>query len=176
MLNITTVSPVHFPKSTTLLECANGTFTVSENGIIRFNYNRKPNLEKVNEVNAQLEQAEAELKSALSSEADSYELATIRANIRRLENLLALVQATNVPAQYECRGIDTNEILNKWLELAKTAKSNSVWSVAYATGLRFEDIEHPSVDIDYTDQEIWDWIISYREWHYTGKTSKRDAE
>lgn len=156
MLNIATVSPVHFPKSTTILECANGTFTVSENGIIRFNYNRKPNLEKVREVEAQLEQAEKELQEAMKSEADSYELATIRANIRRLENLSALVQATNVPAQFECRGIDTNEILDKWIERAKTAKNNSVWSVAYATGLRYEDIEHPSEDIDYSDNDIGD--------------------
>lgn len=173
MLNIEKVSLVHFPKSTTILECANGAFTVSENGIIKFNYNRKPNLEKVREVSAQLEQAEAELQLALKSEADRFELATIRANIRRLESLLALVQATNVPAQYECRGIDTNEILDKRLELAKNAKQNSVWSVAYATGLRFEDLEHPSEDIEFDEGDV---IVTHREWHYIGKKSNRGAE
>lgn len=177
-LNLDNIGTTKFPQTKTLLECSNGVFTISDNGIIRFTYDRKPDLEKVREVEEELEQANKELTRLLDKpeDSDSLAIAQARANIRRLESLSSFLQQERVTAQYECRGIEDMDILNKWLELAKSSNKNSVWSVAYKTWLRFEDTENPNEDIDYTDQEIWDWVITYREWHYTGKKTNRETE
>lgn len=177
-LNLDNIGTIKFPQTKTLLECSNGVFTISDNGIIRFTYDRKPDLEKVREVEEELEQANKELTRLLDKpeDSDSLSIAQARANIKRLESLSSFLQQERVTAQYECWWIEDMDILNKWLELAKSSNKNSVWSVAYKTWLRFEDTENPNEDIDYTDQDIWDWVITYREWHYTWKKTNRETE
>jgi len=103
-----------------------------------------------------------------------YELRSIRNKIASKEKFIETISKEMVPAQYECRGLDNEVAFKTFQELAKKAKSNNVWSVAYATGLRFEEEECPNEDIEFNDPD--GMLITYREWHYTGKKSLREAE
>lgn len=173
MLDLTTIKVSSFPKTTKLLECENGYFTISENGIIRFYYNRVADKEKLATYESCLEQAEAMYQDAVKNWLDNFALAEARNEVRKYEALIAFEKETKRLASYECTGIESRDILNKWLELAMASKKNSVWSVAYKTGLRFDSAENYNSDIEFEDL---DNLITYREWNYVGSRKAEAGE
>lgn len=78
-------------------------------------------------------QVEDKRKSAL-------ELAELKDQLRKAESDYNYLSEPYHLCRNKCRGI-TENLFTKWLELAGDRKTNTVYSVAYATGWRSDDAD-----------------------------------
>ena len=106
-----------------------------------------------------------------NTDADNLELRGQRQKIRNKENYLELLRRDTARSQYECRGINDLDTLNKWRALALSSNKNNVWSIAYKTGARFdfgggdpENYEGPNQDINFEEDG---YLLTKRERRYT---------
>lgn len=147
------------PKTTQVLICENGYFTVNEDLVIRMISYREVDQDKCAELQAELDSLEHALKSAM----DTFEMNDIQGQINRVERDLKRELNRERTASYECR-LKSEWDLSRWIEIARSAK-DSVRSCAYKTGLRFDSPDNDNPDLDLKDVCP---VVFPREWIYTG--------
>lgn len=161
LIDITKIRVATMPKATTFLTCSNGSFVLNEDGVLKIRYKRDIDQDKVLELNEEFEA----LQKALKLAQDTFEIADIKSQISRCESQLRLETTPERFAPCECR-FNSQADIYRWLELARSANSDSVWSCAYKTGWRPDSPDNDNPDLELRDCNT---VVYPREWIYTGR-------
>lgn len=127
-MDITKLKVAHLPKKVKFFECENGNFYINEDGVITFTTLREINSEKISELHADISSIESELEHV----EDVFTREDLLAQLSRLNNKLQFEMREEYEHPYQVKVTEAQ--LPQWIEYAKSAKKDSVWSVAYATG------------------------------------------
>lgn len=137
MLDLSNVKAYELPKEKKFLECEDGYFTINELWTIKIykqNDTAPEDLKSKQQEVLELEsQYENKRKSAL-------ELSEIKEDLRKAESELNYMMEPYHLQKTKCRNI-TEWNFEKWKELAGDRKTNTVYSIAYATWWRSDDAD-----------------------------------
>ena len=147
-LNLKEITAEKLPAKKELFICANGKFYINDEGMVTFTYNRTPDKERVRELQNSIEQLQAWAETIDTIE----EARDLNRAIRNLEKQLEFELKQERTSQYYCF-LDSAQEVRDFQGCCKTANDDSVWSCAYATGLRFEE-NATEANID---EQLVDW-------------------
>ena len=131
-MDLSKIKAYHLPKKVVLFECENGKFYINEDWVITFNTFREVDDTKVLELHNELSSIESELEHVV----DEFTREDLVAQKNHIQNQIQFQLAEDYEQPYSVKVTEAQ--LPKWIEYAKSAKKDSVWSVAYATGCVFD--------------------------------------
>lgn len=131
-MDLSKIKAYHLPKKVCVFECENGKFYLNEDGVITFTTFREVDNEKILELHNELSAVESELEHT----DDLFTREDLLAQKNRINSAIKFELAEDYEQPYSVK--ITEAQLPKWIEAAKSAKKDSVWSVAYATGCVFD--------------------------------------
>lgn len=148
MIDLKKIKPTTVPAKVELLLCSNWTYFINEDCVITFNYTRVPDEATIKRLSTLIEEKEISYQSMLEEWVDVW---LLNKEINKLRNDLQYEQQTVRIGKYKCNIKDEQNLPDR-LALARSANSDSVWSVAKATGLDMDNGCNAEGK-DYT----WEW-------------------
>lgn len=145
-MDITKLKVNHLPKKVKFFECENWNFYINEDWVITFTTLREIDHEKISELHANISSIESELEHV----DDIFTRDDLLSQLSRLNSKLQFEMRDEYEQPYQVKV--TEKQLPLWIDFAKSAKKDSVWSVAYATGCVLDF--GTSTDIVYNTQSF----------------------
>ena len=139
---MTKITAEKMPAKKVLFKTWNWNFYINEEGVVSFDYARKPDLEKVKTCETTIKELEEELKNTETIEEEE----SIMREIRSQEKLMNYELQDIRTAPYYVI-LDSMQQINDFVWCLKMWNENTVRSCAYSAWLRFE-LNTTNEDID----------------------------
>lgn len=136
MLNLDNLKAFELPKEKKILDCEDWYITVNELGTIKLYKESTTAPEELKAKQNEILETERQLESKATCELEKAEL---KDKLRKLESEYNYLSEPHHLQKSKCRGLTSENLLKKWIEFAGDRKTNTVYSIAYATGRRSED-------------------------------------
>lgn len=133
-LDLKKISAETMPQKKVLFKTSNGNFYINEEWVITFDYQRKPDLEKVAVYESTIHQLETELKNVETITEEE----SLKREIRNQEKLMNYeLQDIRISPYFVI--LESEEQIKDFIWCLKMWNENTVWSCAYSAWLRFEE-------------------------------------
>lgn len=148
MLDLKKISVSRLPQATKFFECPNGYFLIDELWTITAYQYRKPDQDKLDELRNSIDELERQHD----------EFGELIGEIRKLESEYNFESQNERKISYKCNWLTTQSKIENWLDYARDAKQNSIWSIMYATWRRSQDAEIDPDEVLPKDRErVYTW-------------------